>query len=209
MRSTCERSLIESKKRGTSETSRPSSSQRRASGISAWSGSFANAKITCSASAAAAILASSPGEPSTGCRRSATMSEFGGSASMKPTGRRPYSGFSSSRWATATPTLPAPTISVGLPTRPRERAWRCTQASSTRTPPSSSTVMIQIRPICAPAAASPCTPTCQVSTAIDATEIAPTTGATSSSTATRTRRRYMPRAWSIAATSSGKARNDG
>lgn len=68
---------------------------------------------------------------------------------------------------------------------------------------------IQIRPTYGPAVASPWTATSHVRTAIAATEIAPTTGATSSSAATRTRRLYIPRACSIRATSSGKASSDG
>jgi hypothetical protein len=55
------------------------------------------------------------------------------------------------------PTWPAPTISVGAPSRPRTRAMRCIASSPTRAPP---TVIIATAHRCA---------------ATDDTEVVPTT----------------------------------
>ena len=154
------RSFIDSNRRGTSETSRPSCSQRWARASRRWSGSEVKAKMTCSAQCDAAISARSEGEPSTGSTRWAVPLPLpfrwpfpfpfplaGGWSSRKPTGCRPYSGCADSRWAIVAPTTPAPTISVGLPASPLMRAWRRARASPQRAPASRRTVSTQIQPI--------------------------------------------------------------
>ena len=118
-----------SKRRGTSETETPSSSQCLISRRRTSLGAVEKVTTTCSMPCCSIRRSRSQLAPSTGSGSAASSS---GSLSTKPTGSRPSSGYSSSRRAASEPTRPAPTISVGRAASRRRRALSCAQSSAIR-----------------------------------------------------------------------------